>query len=65
MLLSQNFRQLFEAQTEDASELGHGAVLTQEIVSLIIPPGCNNNSVSEKECLAVVWAIEKWQPFLE
>ena len=51
-----------------------GAVLTQEgedgehpivYVSRVLTPAKKNYTTTEKECLAMVWAIKKLRPYLE
>ena len=73
ILACDNFHHPFQLET-DASDTGLGAVLTQNIdnnnhVIAFARRSLNEAerkySTSEKGCLAVVWAIRKFRPYLE
>ena len=68
-----SFDHPFVIQT-DASDSGLGAVLTQTIdgvdrvlcfASRTMTPAERNNSVTERECLAVLWVICKFRSYVE
>lgn len=68
-----DFERPFVIQT-DASDFGLGAVLSQNfpegerVVSFIsrsLTSSERKFSTTEKECLAVLWAIEKFRPYIE
>jgi len=73
VLACPDFRITIILQT-DASDYGIGAILTQDTEegkrvisysSQILNGAEKNYSTSEKECLAIVWAIRKLRSYLE
>lgn len=74
VLVNANFERTFYVQC-DASDKGVGGVLFQKddneeehpimYFSKKMNPAQRNYTVSEKECLAVVFSLEKFRPFIE
>ena len=72
ILILPDFSKTFHLRT-DASDSGIGAVLLQDSKSMLMPVayasrtlrgGEKNYAVIEKECLSIVWAIEKFKYYL-
>jgi len=64
-----NFHQPFILET-DASDTSLGAVLMQDghPLAFLSKPLCPKNqalSTYEKECMAILMAVEKWRPYLQ
>jgi hypothetical protein len=64
-----DFSKQFVLET-DASDVGFGAVLMQEghPVAYLSKAVCAKNrslSTYEKECMAIIMAVEKWRPYLQ
>lgn len=73
VLISPDFSKPFTVQY-DTSNIGLGAVLTKNtegeehvfaFASRLLTGTKKSNSDSEKECLVVVWAVEKWRKYQE
>lgn len=73
LLVCPDFKRTFYVQT-DASAYGLGAVLTQQFddgekvicyLSRSLTAAERKHSATERECLAVIWAIENLRPYLE
>lgn len=62
-----DFKKPFTVET-DASDCGMGAVLMQHPISYLSKAFCDKNkglSTYEKECMAVLLAIDKWRSYLQ
>lgn len=69
VLAISNFQKQFVLET-DASDIGFGAVLMQEghPIAYLSKPVCAKNqtlSTYEKECMAIIMAVEKWRAYLQ
>jgi hypothetical protein len=68
MLAIPDFNKTFVLET-DASEVGFGAVLLQDShpIAYLSKVVCAKNqalSTYEKECMAIILAVDKWRPYL-
>ena len=73
VLARPDFSKRFTVQT-DASDESLGAVLAQQhddgehpivYISRVLRDAEKNYSATERECLALIWAIKKFRPYLE